>query len=346
MSAAIIASSVLCAAGRGSEQVWTTVRSGIARISSSHVMDRHFEPIQMGLVPEDVLEPLPPEFDALPLPSRARRMLRLAAPVLSSVAAAAGAAPIALYLGLPQLNATEAPWLATFTTHLAKLAGVAIDPVATHAFPLGRAASLAALEAALDALAKDPSRTVIVGGVDTFLDLRLLATLEAEQRILGSRVMDGFIPGEGAAFIVLASKPLADVTPVFVQAAVSVSDPGHRYGTEPARGEGLALAIEQLRKKLANPNAPIATTFAGFNGESFDAKLWGVARLRHSNWFTPDMVMQHPADCYGDAGAATGAILLALAAEALKKAQRNGPALVWAASDYESRACAVLSTEG
>ena len=89
--------------------------------------------------------------------------------------------------------------------------------------------------------------------------------------------------------------------------------------------------------------APIATTFAGFNGESFDAKLWGVARLRHNDFFSPGMVIEHPADKFGDAGAAMGAMLVALAAKSLTSGTRSGPALVWAASDREPRACAVMS---
>jgi 3-oxoacyl-[acyl-carrier-protein] synthase-1 len=55
------------------------------------------------------------------------------------------------------------------------------------------------------------------------------------------------------------------------------------------------------------------------------------------------MMIEHPADKYGDAGAATGAILLALAAKSLSIGARQGPALVWAASDREPRACAIVS---
>ena len=76
---------------------------------------------------------------------------------------------------------------------------------------------------------------------------------------------------------------------------------------------------------MEQPLAPVATTFAGFNGENFDAKLWGVARLRHNDFFAPDMVIEHPADKFGDAGAATGAILVALAAESLVQRHASGP---------------------
>ena len=51
MSAVIGATHVLCAIGSGTDQVWASARAGIARIASSHVMDRHFEPISMGLYP-------------------------------------------------------------------------------------------------------------------------------------------------------------------------------------------------------------------------------------------------------------------------------------------------------
>jgi 3-oxoacyl-[acyl-carrier-protein] synthase-1 len=336
---------VLCAIGSGTEQVWAAARAGIARIGSSHVMDRHFEPISMGLVPEAALGVLAPEIEKLPLPSRARRMLRLAAPSLAAVAATLEG-PVPLFLGLPELPAAETPWINHVPAYLQKLTGVAIDRERSVMLPTGRAAALMALERALALLDTGAASTAIVGGVDTYLDLRLLATLDSEQRILGTRVMDGFIPGEGSAFFTLSAEQ-ASSSPsgarIIVHAAASSMDPGHRYGEAPARGEGLALALDQARQRLGQPLAPVATTFAGFNGENFDAKLWGVARLRHNDLFSPAMVMEHPADKFGDAGAATGAILLALAATSLTTGTRSGPALVWAASDREPRACAVLS---
>jgi 3-oxoacyl-[acyl-carrier-protein] synthase I len=166
--------------------------------------------------------------------------------------------------------------------------------------------------------------------------------------------MDGFIPGEGAAFLLLthpsrlSNGDASGIAPAraIVQAAASAADSGHRSGTEPARGEGLAHALATLRARAGNSSLPVTTTFAGLNGESFDAKLWGVARVRHSDLFAPGMKLEHPTDCFGDPGAALGAILLALAATAIASGQRQAPALVWATSDGESRACALLSVSG
>lgn len=342
--AAITATCVLCPAGRGSEQAWATTRAGVSRIGNSHVMDKNFDAIRMGLVPEDALPPLPPEIDALGLPSRARRMLRLAAPVLKSVAGEAGEGPQMVFTGLPQLNPAEAPWLANFHRLLGQFSGVPINLETSGVVPTGRAAGLMAMEAGMKALEQGQAASVIVGGVDTFFDLKLLAELDGEGRILGPQVMDGFIPGEGAAYLVL--KPVAAVSearPILALGASSMPDPGHRYGTEPAKGEGLAKTLELLRAMMGSQPPPVNTTFAGFNGENFDAKLWGVARLRHTDFFTPTMSMQHPASSIGDSGAASGAIMSSLAAIALARGDRTGPALVWAASDRESRACALIS---
>lgn len=347
MPARITATSAICSAGRGVEQLWASVRSGISRIASSHVMNRHFEPIQMGLVPEDALEPeLPPEVELLPLPARARRMLRLGAPALRSILHEAGAPPICLYLGLPQLNLADAPWMKGFPLYLAKTAGTTLDAPNSRVVPLGRASALIAFELALDALERDPKRTVVVGGLDTYFDRRLLAELDAEGRILCTQVSDGFIPGEGASFLALTHSSAAPARDpgVVIEAAASAQDPGHRGGSEPARGEGLAAAIETLRRRLVDKGVKVASTFAGLNGESFDAKQWGVARLRHTDFFAPGEALLHPADCFGDAGAATGTLLVSLAARALAARQRPSPALVWAASDGESRACALVSS--
>ena len=348
MTATIGATHVLCSIGNGTEQVWASARAGIAQIVNSHVMDRHFEPIQMGLVPEDALGPLIPEIETLPLPSRARRMLRLAVPAFRAVAQSLPD-PAPVFIGLPELTFEEAPWLRHFPTYLNVLTDVAVDRARSVVVPRGRAAALLALSQALDFLQSQPDATVIVGGVDTYLDLRLLGTLDAEQRILGPRVMDGFIPGEGAAFYLVSGPDAAATRPagasVVVNGAASAMDPGHRYGDAPAKGEGLSSALEQARQLLQPAVARIETTFAGFNGENFDAKQWGVARLRHNDFFSPQMLIEHPADKYGDAGAATGAILVSLAAQSLTSGTRSGPALVWAASDREPRACAVVSVQ-
>ena len=343
MSAAITATNVLCSIGRGAPQVWACARAGIARIGSSHVMDRRFEPIQMGLVPEDALGDLSPEIDRLPLPLAHAECCGLQRPRCRAWA--------------PRIRPTRAhvPWHAaaviqgralaqSFSPVSELLTNVPVDIERSVVAPHGRASALIALEYALAALAADPAGPVIVGGVDTHLDLRLLGELDAEQRILGPTVMDGFIPGEGAAFLALApadsrGRKRAETS---CSAAASVADPGHRYGSDPARGEGLSAALEKLRGRLASA-APVGVTFAGFNGESFDAKLWGVAQLRHRTSSRRPWRWNIRRTSTATLAPPPARFSLCLLLPHCRTAVAMGPAFVWAASDHEPRACALLS---
>jgi 3-oxoacyl-[acyl-carrier-protein] synthase-1 len=343
--AVIQATGAVCAVGIGTEQTWASIRAGIARFSDSSVHDRWFEPVRMALLPEDALEPLLPPVDKIPFTSRRRRMLRLAAPALRQALKGLQGPPPPLFIGLPQ-TAPEPSGLpdTAFVDALAVQCAVPFDKGTTQLFPRGRAAALLALEAAMKTLDERRLETVVVGGVDTYLDLALLGELGAEGRILGPRVMDGFIPGEGAAFVVLA-RPGGRSQPhpgIAVVSAGTAQDPGHRYSAQPAKGEGLSFAIERMLSALGQSPIPLQTTFAGFNGENFGAKEWGVARIRHADLFAPTMKLEHPADCFGDTGAALGALLLAVANASLVTKQRPTPALIWASSDREDRACAWL----
>jgi 3-oxoacyl-[acyl-carrier-protein] synthase-1 len=341
-SAIIAATGVVCAAGFGAEQVWASTRSRLSCIRLSSVADSNMNSIPMGLVPDEALDSEDTTLDLLELPARARRMLCLAAPVLRELAPSLGETAVTLYLGLPELDPASSPWIEGFAAELCSRAGLKFDAAASRTFPLGRAAALVAIESALAELHQDESRAILVGGVDTFMDLRLLGSLGAEGRVLGAEVMDGFIPGEGAGFVLLQSpaQPAADA--LFIHAAASCTDSGHRYGTEPGRGEGLAKAMETLRALPTFPAQRIRATLTGLNGENLEAKLWGVASLRHADLFDPGMTLEHPASCFGDTGAACGAILVVIAAAALARGHRDGPVLVWAASDREQRGCTII----
>jgi 3-oxoacyl-[acyl-carrier-protein] synthase-1 len=344
----VISASAICAVGGGVAQIEASIRAGLSGVAAISICDHSFSPIRMGLVPRDALDELNPSLDALPLTSRQRRMLRLASPVLHEVTAdLAGLGAIPIFLGLPDAHPRRPPPAQpAFLEHLQIQAGIVFDPTQSRVLPAGRAAGLLALEAGLRCLQDERSEVVIVGAIDTFVDLALLGELDADRRLLGTGAMDGFIPGEGAAFVALRRSragPRSDVRRAAVIATGSVIDPGHRYGDAPATGEGLSRAIEGMRASMPASSPLVRTTFAGFNGESFGAKEWGVARLRHRSFFDPNGEVVHPADCYGDAGAATGVLLIAMTQHALARGHRSGPILVWASSDTGAVACAYLA---
>lgn len=151
--------------------------------------------------------------------------------------------------------------------------------------------------------------------------------------------MDGFAPGEGGCVLLLASEDalhknkLSSLARIYH--GVCADEPGHRFSDEPYKGDGLSEAITKALVPLEQKQ--VQTVFAGFNGENFFAKEWGVAYLRNHDSFVDNLRIEHPADCYGDLGAATGLLLTGLAAIGMQKKYVKEPCLIFCSSEKEKR---------
>jgi 3-oxoacyl-[acyl-carrier-protein] synthase-1 len=156
--------------------------------------------------------------------------------------------------------------------------------------------------------------------------------------------MDGFVPGEGAAFVLLGKKAPAGQPAVRIRGVAQGFEAGHLYSDEPYKGDGLAGIVTTLFENM--PDGPkIQSVLAGFNGENFNAKEWGVTALRNAGHLEEPIRLEHPVDCIGDPGAALGPLLVILAAIGLQKGYLNGPCLAWCSSDYGSRAAVVIDNK-
>jgi 3-oxoacyl-[acyl-carrier-protein] synthase-1 len=348
-AAEIIAVGMVTPVGLAAAPTAAAVRSGIARLNESKVLGRDGEPLVMGLVKDEHLSPLAPSLEKHPaLTSHAQRLLRLAAPALQEVLKPClDPAAVPVFLGLhepwPEL---PAPVGADFLKHLEHQAQGAFAVSRSKVFCQGRASGLVALEHALQLLSSDRKTTfVVAGGVDSYLAPALLARLDRESRLPSGPITDGFIPGEGAAFLLLARPGEADrlgLDPVAGLAGVGLSEEkGHRYSSEPYLGEGLAGAFAQLFAQGEAPS-PIPCVYAGLNGESFWAKEWGVAYLRNAKRFVENVRIEHPIQNFGDPGAALGPLMVGLAAIGLQRGYREDPCLVWCSSDREARGAALV----
>ena len=328
-------------------QTMTSFRGGISGYAESSILNRRFSPVTMALVPEDALPPLEPQLAVTPgLPSRITRMVRLAAAAFEDLAGpdAGQAKGLPLFVALPEAPPPlRPPADDRFLDHLFTQTGAGFDRLSSVVFADGRAGGMRALEAGLDALDRS-SAQVLVGGVDTYLDLMLLATLDQQGRLLAEGVMDGFCPGEGAAFLRLvpeAKRPAAAAG--FVYRPGLADEPGHRYSEQTYKGDGLGEAVRIALETVKTP--PARTVFAGFNGESLFAKEWGVAYLRNSGSIVPSFRIEHPADLYGDLGAATAPVLIGLAALGTSEGHLPGPALVFCSSDGPLRGAARIGPD-
>jgi 3-oxoacyl-[acyl-carrier-protein] synthase-1 len=276
-------------------------------------------------------------------------MVRLAAQALQEVAQH-GTQPIPLLIALPEVYPWGDPVGANFLEHLVAQSRVTLALKQSHVLRAGRAGGLLAVERALGLLKTGRVPCVLVGGVDTYRDARLLAMLESEGRLHTGQLPDGFIPGEGAAFLLLGppgeGKRRKQVPLASILSAGSGNEPGHRYSEKPYLGEGLAQAVRNMFEQLQAQSLRVRCVYAGLNGERFWTKEWGVAYLRHTQYFEAEHQLQHPIEYTGDPGAALGPMMLALAAIGMKKGYQQGPCLVWCSSDRQERAAVLLQSVG
>lgn len=341
--ASILGMGMLTPVGLTAPQSAASVRAGITRFAETSVYDKRFEPFTMSLLPDEALPPLHPELEkAVSLTSRQVRLLRLAAPALQeALIGDPDGNGVPLFLGAPEhLKSRPQPLNEGFFAQLGVQSGVGLDIAASKVIFGGRAAGLMALQAAMACLAAGKHSVVLAGGVDTYLDLYLLGTLDMEDRILGQAVMDGFIPGEGAGFVLLSSRESSfpKLSPVFTG-----FEEGHLGSDEPYQGEGLATVFAEILGSGAFEQ-PVREVYSAMNGENHWAKEWGVAFLRNQGSFDPSHGMHHPADCLGDTGAASGIILTILAAIGIGKGYRRSPALITCSSDLGNRAAVAVSS--
>jgi 3-oxoacyl-[acyl-carrier-protein] synthase-1 len=339
----IVGAGAVTAVGVGVRQTDAALRANIGgfRLRGS----AGGEATVMALLPDDALEPgLAAARPLLRTPWQAR-LIALATAALAEAAPSARD-PVVVMLGLPdRREVSDVPTPPEIWASLHRTTGLAIDEQRSGVFMFGRAAMFAAYRAAEAACRQDPGRTIVCGAVDSYADPDRVAREEQHRRTIGGESpTDGRALGEAAGFLVLQAAQQRRRDSVEVLGAAIVDDPGHRFGNEPARGEGVADAIEQLRVQVG-ATRPFAGVWAGMTGESHDGKLWGVATLRHRDLIDAHTRLEHPADRIGDAGAGLGALLFVGAHARLARARRPGPVLLWAASDHGPCGCAAMRNE-
>jgi 3-oxoacyl-[acyl-carrier-protein] synthase-1 len=342
---------MVSAVGLSASETAASVRSGTMRFSETPFRDKHFEPFTLALVPDAGLPEITNETPLRRASSREDRLLGLATRALREcLAALAGDLPrgaIPLILALPEMETRLPLDRQRFVRRIATQLGGAIDHRRCDASHTGRAGGLAAVGHAVALLQAGYAEFIIAGGVDSYVDLHVLGTLDMEQRVKSSTNLDGFIPGEGAAFLLLTRASVAATRRIPVRATLSPvalgSEAGHLYSAEPYRGDGLATTLAQLLSSGFS-SVPVADVFSSMNGESHWAKEWGVGYARNRGLFESEAKMHHPADSFGDTGAASGPLMVGLAALGVAAGYRRSPSLVYASSDRGGRAALTVAS--
>lgn len=332
----IAATSITTPVGYNTAMTAASVKAGVNVYQESAMCDGYFSSIKMAHVPEGALPALSSKLKNQPgITARQSRMLRLAQPALVEILAGIGD-PLALFLAGPEpLRNAPLPMRSVFLEHLQVQTGFRFDPN-SKVFPMGRAGAFCALEYAFRFLESSDQELVLLGGVDTYWDAMTLATFARDKRLLTANGgADGFVPGEGAGFILLSKNEYIENKRQVCRPGLS-EEPGHIYSDEHYKGEGLSLAFRQAIQSSKIKN--ISHIYSSLNGESYGAKEYGVALTRNSSVINGNIQHTHPGDCYGDLGAASGVSLLAIAS-----VNSTVPSLCYSSSDgaFRGAACVI-----
>jgi len=203
----VVKTAMITPIGLSAPETEASARARTARLTEIEWRDRRFKPFVVGLVPDDGLPDLHPDFRSPPLPYREARMLRLAeVPILEllkTLPARVGAVP--LLLGLPELQTTVPLVPPAFLERLVKQSEARIDLATSTWLEKGRASGLLAIAEAARLLEQGKAKFCIAGGVDSYVDLYILGTLDIQRRIRAEDNSDGFTPSEGAGFLLLTT---------------------------------------------------------------------------------------------------------------------------------------------
>jgi 3-oxoacyl-[acyl-carrier-protein] synthase-1 len=198
----------------------------------------------------------------------------------------------------------------------------------TGLYDAGHDGAIAALQHARDLIADNQTDVCIVGGVDSYCDPDILDWLAKEGRLKGEDAPTGFVPGEGAAFVLVTGEETARRSGFLIRARIVAAARGQEaapwYTNRPTQARGLTAAMAAALKALPDGERA-AQTYSDANGEPWRADEWAFAYVRTGKRHADPLRLIHPADCWGDVGAASACLLLSVALVDAERGRARGP---------------------
>lgn len=206
----------------------------------------------------------------------------------------------------------------------------------------GRVGVAVALSQARELIIRGAAPRVLVSATDSLLTWPTLSHYQQQDRLLTRRNSNGFVPGEGAgAMLVGASEGRAGE---LICSGIGFGrEAAHIDSGEPLRGDGLAQAIKACLNEAGCEMHHLDFRITDLSGEQYYFKEAALALLRTMRTLKSEFDIWHPAECMGEAGAASGIAVLAAAREACRKAYAAGPNVLahWA-NDAGQRAALTI----
>lgn len=202
------------------------------------------------------------------------------------------------------------------------------------------------LIAAKNLLESGQCESCILLAVDSLNSFETLKGLDEMERIKGKKNPSGLIPGESAVAIIVETQAHALARNAVILATVSAIAGTMEQNTissdRPSSGLGLSNAIRQACQQAGELKP--RWIVCDLNGETYRAYEWGMTQVKANDVLSGLASVWHPADCFGDVGAATGGLLIGLVIKAFEK--EYAPAndcLIWCSDDEGKRAAMVVS---
>lgn len=347
---------IITAIGEKTDQVYAAARAGISGYKAASYFTKDRQNMMLASVPDGALPALSDRLNLSGKRSfRDKRLLRMSlVAAIDAMKSYTETDPVPLIFSAPEnYSGFDNSLNGQFITDLCEQSGLAIDIDNSRLIHTGRPGVIDALKLATHYLYDEGFNHVLIGGADSCQHSEYLAFLDADSRIRAQRINptqaeDSFFPGEGAAFLLLTRHPAQALKTakhrIRLDAPGFGHESGHLYSEQPYRAEGLDQAVKQALANRQTPEQPVHLVYSSMNGENHWTKEFGVALTRNSEHFSEQLIIEHPAENYGDIGAATGAGLILMAHSRLLL-DKPGCCLVCSSADQQSRAAICLTTE-
>jgi 3-oxoacyl-[acyl-carrier-protein] synthase-1 len=206
--------------------------------------------------------------------------------------------------------------------------------------PQGRVSAAVGLLQARKLLYEQNRAAALLVGVDSLLTWPTLSALERADRLLTPDNSNGFMPGEGAAAVLLR-KP-TERSGLICAGVGLATESAHVDTEEPLRGDGLTLAVRNALADAACELHDLDLRITDLSGEQYYFKEASLALNRVLRARKERFELWHPAECLGETGANIGPATLAVALHAtrLKYAPGRG-VLLHASADGGARVAVV-----
>jgi 3-oxoacyl-[acyl-carrier-protein] synthase-1 len=209
----------------------------------------------------------------------------------------------------------------------------------------GKVGVAVGLARARDLLQQGQCRDVLIVAADSLLSWPALRTYVAADRLLCEHQSDGLIPGEGAGALWVSAEPGSMGAAVLEGVGFAMESPMGATD-RPLRADGLTHAIKSALTDAGREMHDVDFRISDLSGEQYFFKEASLALSRTLRQLKQEFDLWHPAESMGDAGAALGVAVIALAMEAWRKGYAKGPVVMAQFGIESGQRAAVLLSAG